>query len=72
MSSITERWLLVEELLNQKSSSQEADNLLQARICENELNAVLNTESKLSNVEERNEATLAHLQVIISMFLMGV
>lgn len=64
MSSITERWLLVEELLTQKGANQQdVERLLRAKHCEKELDNTLSTVNKLSNVEERNEETLSKFQV---------
>lgn len=65
MSSVTERWLLVEELLKQKCAQQqqETDRVLKAKHCENEIDNALSIVTKLSNVEERNVETLSKFQV---------
>ncbi len=66
MSSITERWLFVEELLTQKSANQqETDWLVKAKNCEKEINETLSVVNKLNCVEERNVETLSKLQVLI-------
>uniref|UniRef100_A0A0N8BMF8 Dystrophin major muscle n=2 Tax=Daphnia magna TaxID=35525 RepID=A0A0N8BMF8_9CRUS len=68
MSSITERWLLVEELLTQKGANQQdVERLLRAKHCEKELDNTLSTVNKLSNVEERNEETLSKFQAMLQM-----
>jgi hypothetical protein len=66
MSSITERWLFVEELLTQKSANQqEADWLVKTKNCEKEIDETLSVVNKLNCVEERNVETLSKLQVLI-------
>ena len=66
MSSITERWLLVEELLTQRSTNQqENDCLVKAKHCENGIDVTLSVVNKLSCVEERNGETLSKLKVMI-------
>lgn len=70
MSSITERWLFVEELLTQKSANQqETDWLVKAKHCEKEIDLTLSVVNKLNCVEERNVETLSKLQVLIYHFL---
>ncbi len=69
MSSITERWLFVEELLTQKSANQQqTDWLVEAKNCEMEIDETLSVVNKLSCVEERNVETLSKLQVLIYHF----
>ena len=69
MSSITERWLLVEELLTQKSSNQqEADWLIKAKHCEKEIDETLSVLNKLSCLEECNVETLSKLKVLTYLF----
>ena len=71
MSSITERWLLVEELLKQKrNQQQEANRVLKAKHCENEIDNALSITTKLSNVEERNVETLSKIQVRIDNYML--
>lgn len=66
MSSITERWLLVEELLTQRSAKQQEDDcLVKAKHCEKEIDVTLSVVNKLSCVEERNVETLSKLKVMI-------
>ncbi|XP_046644687.1 utrophin-like isoform X8 [Daphnia pulicaria] len=68
MSSITERWLFVEELLTQKSANQqETDWLVKAKNCEKEINETLSVVNKLNCVEERNVETLSKLQAKLQM-----
>lgn len=65
MSSITERWLLVEEVLEQRRDNQmENDRVLQISICGKEIDDILNTVTKLNSAEEQNEETLSKFQVI--------
>lgn len=65
MSSITERWLLVEELLKQRSAhKQEADWTVKAKQFENKIDDALNSVAKLSSADESNVDTLSKLQVL--------
>ncbi len=72
MSSVTERWLLVEELLKQKCAQQqqEADRVLKAKHCEYEIDNALSIVTKLSNVEERNLEALLKFQVRRDYYLL--
>ncbi|EFX89386.1 dystrophin [Daphnia pulex] len=68
MSSITERWLFVEELLTQKSANQqETDWLVKAKNCEKEIDETLSVVNKLNCGEERNVETLSKLQAKLQM-----
>ena len=65
MSSMTERWLLVEELLKQKSANQQIviQQQLLVQDSENSIDTVLNNPVPLSLQEEKNDETLNKLRV---------
>lgn len=65
MSSMTERWLLVEELLKQKSAQQQVviQQQLLVQDNENSIDTVLSNPVPLSLQEEKNDETLNKLRV---------
>ena len=65
MSSMTERWLLVEELLKQKNAQQQVviQQQLLVQDHENSIDTVLSNPVPLSLQEEKNDETLNKLRV---------
>ena len=64
MSSMTERWLLVEELLKQRNAQQQEANQQQlVQDGENSIDTVHNNPVPLSLQDEKNDQTLKKLRV---------
>lgn len=64
MRSLTERWLLVEELIKQCSSQQQEDErITKIKDDDDEMQSILSMQIDLSNQEQKNEHTLNFLKV---------
>lgn len=64
MSAVAERWLLVEELIAERKCRQrEVECTSQVQDLDTELDNFLSVPVRLSNVEDRNQQSLASLKV---------
>lgn len=69
MRSVTERWLLIEEMIKQRSvTQQEVDRVTKVKDHDNEILSILNMKIELSNQEQKNEHTLSFLKVKLFEF----
>ncbi len=66
MGTLTERWLLIEELIEKKKSvPQNEDGNISSAVedCEKNIDSVIESESSFSSLEANNEVKLAQLKV---------
>lgn len=66
MGTLTERWLLIEELIEKKKSIPQSEdgNILSAvEDCEKNIDSVLKSEASFSSLEANNEIKLGQLKV---------